>query len=92
MQAVVVGNVVDVAVLAGDVDPGPPERGRGVEVVAVAQRGIGRRGVERPAPAAGGGVERVELAVGGADVEDLAVPRPGAAPSTGEERIGSPVS
>ena len=73
MAAVVVGDEPDPAVLAADVDAALAERRRAVEVVAVGEAGVLRRRVERPAPLAGLGVERVERAVGRADVDDLAV-------------------
>ena len=73
LAAVVVGDEPDAAVLAADVDAALAERRRAVEVVAVAKRRALGRGVERPAPRSGGRVQRVELAVGGADVDDLAL-------------------
>ena len=73
LAAEVVGHEPDPPVLAADVDAALAERRRAVEVIAVGEPRLARRGVERPAALAGLGVERVEHAVGGADVDDLAV-------------------
>ena len=58
--------------LAADVHAAAAERRRAVQVVAVAQHGVARGRVVRPAPPARLGVERVEAAVGRAHVEDPA--------------------
>ena len=85
LQAPVVGHEHDPAVLAADVDAAAAQRGRGVQVVAVAQDRVARGGVEGPAAPAGARVERVEAAVGGADVEDA----PAAARRSPEDRRGA---
>ena len=71
-QAVVVRDVVHVPVLAPYVDATRAESRRRVQIVAVAEPRVPRRGVVGPAAAPGLRVERVQGPVAGPHVQDLA--------------------
>ncbi len=79
VQAVVIRDVPELAVLAAYVQPGRAQGHRAVQVVAVGQLRLAGIGVERPAQGAIRGVERIQPAVAIAEVDDPARPlRPGA--------------